>query len=161
MKYLGWFLMIMCLSCGCSVSRPHLAWSADTDSDSGHRIASLADFAQGLACEQHGQWQAAANCFERAALRAPNSPRVYLHWAWSLRVLGSHSAARGLLKQAERFATPGDYLLYYDAGIVYETMENYDEARRCYEKSLAIFPQFFKGTQALIALLHREMTKKK
>lgn len=122
-------------------------------------IKAWAYFSQGLQDEQMQNWKSAAVHFEKAATLSPRSPRAYTHLAWSLLHLDMGKDALAALELAENDAAPDDYLLYFDLGNVYRAAGRYQAARRCYRKSLEIFPHFEQGDRALSDLL-AEMKRK-
>jgi tetratricopeptide (TPR) repeat protein len=117
-----------------------------------NQIKAWAYFYQGAVYEGEQKWVEAAESFYWAAILDPESPRIYTHLARCLLRLNFVALAMESLKRAEKYAQMDDYLLYFDIGTVYHEARSFSDALRCYRKSLAIFPGFQKGAQALADL---------
>ena len=116
------------------------------------QIRAWAYFYQGLEYERQQKWTKATANFYRAASLDATSSRIYIHLAKTLLRLKLNEIGLRYLRQAQKYARPDDYLLYFDIGTVYQLVRLYPQARSCYEKSLAIFPGFQKGEHALATL---------
>ncbi len=106
-------------------------------------------FSAGLAAEAQEKWQEAAVCFDKATTLDHQQARSHTHLAWCLAQLTRYDKALETIKYAEKYAQADDYLIYLDIGKVYYVAGKYTQARRAYETSLAIFPDFEAAKAAL------------
>ena len=141
------FSLLFILYCSCSNYKYKIIFSEQNP-----KINSFSYFYQGIFLEKSGKWNKAVESFQKAKNFDSKSARIYKHLAKCFANLNSKEIAVINLKKSEKYADKKDYLIYYDIGTIYHELGFIMEAKRCYKKSLNIFPNFKKCYVALASL---------
>jgi tetratricopeptide (TPR) repeat protein len=108
------------------------------------------EFQQGVAAFNKGDFQAAANAFQKAIQKAPTIPDLYVNLALAYFRLDRTAEAATQLEKAASLASD-DPKIQYQLGSAYVDMQNYDQAIAAFEKGLATNPDLATDPLALEA----------